>query len=320
LLLINYCKAEVSDPHPSGPAPLVSKIAKAHHGAKAALKHVDKRGFLQKLAELLHPGPDSTDELIETLAEAEDNHIINAESRAMLEGVIRMADMTAGDVMVAAPRMDTINIDAPFDEMIHVIIDTAHSRFPVYEQDRENIIGILMAKDLLKLQRAPELNLRALLRPVVFVPESKGLNDLLREFRGNRNHLAIVIDEFGRTAGLITIEDVLEQIVGEIEDEFDDVDEDEGDIYAMADKSYRVSGDTAIERVEEAFGVTLNARDGEDLDTIGGLIAHEIGHVPKRGERAVLSNLSFTVMLTKGGAVKWFKVSPVNHQEHDAKA
>jgi magnesium and cobalt transporter len=276
------------------------------HGAK----HEDKRGFLQKLAEMLHPGPDSKDELIETLAEAEDNHIINAESRAMLEGVIRMADMTAGDVMVAAPRMDIVNIDSPADVLMHAIIDTAHSRFPVYEGDRENIIGILMAKDLLKLQRAPELNLRALLRPAVFVPESKGLNDLLREFRGNRNHLAIVIDEFGRTAGLITIEDVLEQIVGEIEDEFDDVGEDAGDIYALADSSYRVSGDTSIERVEEAFAVQLKAHDGEELDTIGGLIAHEMGHVPKRGERHTLGSLSFTVMLTRGGAVKWFRVSP----------
>jgi magnesium and cobalt transporter len=309
----------VSDPQPSGPAPLVSK---AFVGGltlpKPPPKHEDKRGFLQKLAEFIHPGPDSTDELIETLAEAEDNHIINAESRAMLEGVIRMADMTAGDVMVAAPRMDTINIDAPFDEMIHVIIDTAHSRFPVYEKDRENIIGILMAKDLLKLQRAPELNLRALLRPAVFVPESKGLNDLLREFRGNRNHLAIVIDEFGRTAGLITIEDVLEQIVGEIEDEFDDASEDEGDIYALADKTYRVSGDTAIERVDEAFGVTLKAHDGEEFDTVGGLIAHEMGHVPKRGEHCLLSDLNFTVLHTKGGAVKWFRVSPVT--EHGATA
>ena len=309
----------MSDPHSSGSVPLSSTTtskALAPTTSRAAalgyapLKHVDKRGFLQKLAEFIHPGPDSKDELIETLAEAEDNHIINAESRAMLEGVIRMADMTAGDVMVAAPRMDIVNIDAPADELMHTIIDTAHSRFPVYEKDRENIIGILMAKDLLKLQRAPELNLRALLRPAVFVPESKGLNDLLREFRGNRNHLAIVIDEFGRTAGLITIEDVLEQIVGEIEDEFDDAAEDEGDIYALADKTYRVSGDTSIERVEEAFGVTLQARDGEDLDTIGGLIAHEMGHVPKRNERFVLSNLSFTVLHTKGGAVKWFKVSP----------
>ena len=140
----------------------------------------------------------------------------------MLEGVLRMADMTAGDVMVAAPRMDLLDIDAPYDELLAVVIDTAHSRFPVYEGQRDNIIGILMAKDLLKLQRAPELNLRTLLRPAVFVPESKRLNELLRDFRSNRNHLAIVIDEFGNTAGLITIEDVLEEIVGEIEDEFDE--------------------------------------------------------------------------------------------------
>jgi magnesium and cobalt transporter len=129
--------------------------------------------------------------------------------------------MTAGDVMVASPRMDMVDINEPPDVLLRSVIDTAHSRFPVFQGARDNIIGILMAKDLLKLQRAPELNIRALLRPAVFVPESKGLNDLLREFRGNRNHLAIVIDEFGRVAGLVTIEDVLEQIVGEIEDEFD---------------------------------------------------------------------------------------------------
>ena len=251
--------------------------------------------------------------MIETLAEAEDNHIINNESRLMLEGVIRMADMTAGDVMVAAPRMDLLSIDAPLDVLLHQVIDTAHSRFPVYEGDRENIIGILMAKDLLKLQRAPELNIRALLRPAVFVPESKGLNDLLRQFRDNRNHLAIVIDEFGRTAGLITIEDVLEQIVGEIEDEFDIV-TDEGDIFGLPDKTFRVSGDTAVERVAEAFGVRLTTEDGEsdhDFDTIGGLIAHAMGHVPKRGERHTLAGLDFVVLHTKGGAVRWFKVAPV---------
>ena len=273
----------------------------------------DKRSFLQKLAEFIHPGPDSKDELIETLAEAEDNQIINAESRAMLEGVIRMADMTAGDAMVAAPRMELLSIDAPFEEMLNQIIDTAHSRFPVYEGDRENIIGILMAKDLLKLQRAPELNIRALLRPVVFVPESKGLNDLLSQFRYNRQHLAMVIDEFGRTAGLITIEDVLEEIVGEIEDEFD-IDDDAGDIFGLADQTYRVSGDTSLERVSEAFGVKLNPNiDNEethDFDTIGGLIAHEMGHVPKRGEKFSLSGLDFVVLHTRGGAVRWFKVSP----------
>jgi len=283
----------VSDPHP---ARLPDKE--------------DKRTFLQKLAEFIHPGPDSTAELIETLAEAEDNNVIGAESRIMLEGVIRMADMTAGDVMVPATRMDLIDIDAPYDELLHLVIDTAHSRFPVYEGERENIIGILMAKDLLKLQRAPELNIRALLRPAVFVPESKGLNDLLREFRGNRNHLAMVIDEFGRTAGLITIEDVLEQIVGEIEDEFD-IAEDEGDIFGLADRTYRVSGDTPVERVNDAFNVTLSGSDPDaSFDTIGGLIAHEMGHVPKRGEQYVLAGLQFVVLHTKGGAVKWFKVSP----------
>jgi magnesium and cobalt transporter len=284
----------VSDPHPARPA----------HEKQ------DKRTFLQKVAEFIHPGPDSKAELIETLADAEEADIIGPESRVMLEGVINMAELTAGDVMVAAPRMDLVSIDAPYDDILHVVIDTAHSRFPVYEGDRENIIGILMAKDLLKLQRAPALNIRALLRPAVFVPETKGLNELLRDFRGNRNHLAIVIDEFGRVAGLITIEDVLEQIVGEIEDEFD-IEEDEGDIFGLADGTYRVSGDTAIERVSEAFGVQLaTPGEQEDFDTIGGLIAHRMGHVPKRGEVATVGGLQFVVLHTKGGAVRWFKVSP----------
>ncbi|WP_293748158.1 CBS domain-containing protein [Limnohabitans sp. Rim8] len=287
----------MSDPHP------------ARHAERE-----DKRSFLQKLAEFIHPGPDSTDELIETLAEAEDNQIINTESRLMIEGVIRMADMTASDAMLAAPRMDLLNIEDPVDELLHQVIDTGHSRFPVYEGERDNIIGILLAKDLLKLQRAPELNIRALLRPAVFVPESKGLNDLLRQFRDNRNHLAIVIDEYGRTAGLITIEDVLEQIVGEIEDEFD-IAEDAGDIFGLPDRSFRVSGDTAIERVDEAFGVDLRqarqAEDEHDFDTLGGLIAHEMGHVPHRGESFELAGLRFVVLHTRAGAVRWFKVFPL---------
>ena len=271
----------------------------------------DKRSFFQKVAEFIHPGPDSRAELIETLAEAENNEIIGADSRVMLERVIRMADMTAGDVMVAAPRMDIVNIDAPLEEILHLAISTAHSRFPVYQGERENIIGTLMAKDLLKLQRSPDLRLRTLLRPAVFVPESKGLNDLLREFRGTRNHQAIVIDEFGRVAGLITIEDVIEQIVGEIEDEFD-IAEDEGDIFGLADHTYRVSGDTPVERVAEAFDVSIRSSDPEEeFDTIGGLIAHEIGHVPKRGEQTDLAGLRFVVLHTKGGAVRWFKVAPV---------
>jgi magnesium and cobalt transporter len=276
-----------------------------------SLRHEDKRGFLQKLAEFIHPGPDSTDELIETLAEAEDNDIINAESRIMLEGVLRLASMSAGDVMVAAPKMDVLNVDASYEDMLKDIIETGHSRFPVYEESRENIIGILLAKDLLKRQRSPELNIRTLIRPAVFVPETKGLNDLLREFRGNRNHQAIVIDEFGRVAGLITIEDVLEEIVGEIEDEFD-VDDEAGDIYALADGSWRVDGETSIERVGEAFGLTF---ESSEFETIGGLIAHDMGHVPKRGEVWSKGGIRFVVLHTKGGWVKWFKVQPEDTAE-----
>ena len=286
------------------------------HPARASQSHPDredKRSLFQKLVEFIHPGPDSTDELIETLADAEDNEVIDAESRIMLEGVLRMADMTAGEVMVAAPRMDLLDIDAPYETLLREVITTAHSRFPVYQGERENIIGILLAKDLHKLQRAPALNIRTLLRPAVFIPESKGLNDLLRAFRINRNHLAIVVDEFGRTAGLITIEDVLEQIVGEIEDEFD-IDADEGDIFALADNTWRVAGDTPLERVNESFSVQLGADTDSDLevdfDTIGGLIAHEMGHVPKRGESLQLGGLNFLVLHTKGGAVRWFKVTP----------
>ena len=297
-------------------ATLVSEPSSSSANSSSGNPHpysaqADKRSLFQKIVEFINPGPDSKDELFETLAEAEDNDVIGPQSRAMLEGVIRMADMTAGDVMMPVTRIDLLNIDSTMDELMHQVIDTAHSRFPVFEGEKDNIIGILLAKDLLKLQRAPELNIRALLRPPVFVPETKGLNDLLREFRGNRNHLAIVIDEFGRMAGLLTIEDVLEEIVGEIEDEFDIV-EDQGDIFGLADKTYRVSGDTAIERVNDAFKVTLLESDSDNqFDTIGGLIAHEMGHVPKRGERTVLNGLSFTVLHTKGGAVKWFKVMPV---------
>ena len=272
----------------------------------------DSRSYWKRLQEFIHPGPDSREELLGTLTEAEDNHVIDAESRVMLEGVLRMAELTAGDVMVAAARMDLIDLNASLDDTLNQVIDTRHSRFPVFEGERDNLVGILLAKDLLKLQRSPALNLRTLLRPPVFIPESKGLNDLLRDFRNNRNHMALVVDEFGRVAGLITIEDVLEQIVGEIEDEFDE-DPEAGDVFALADKTYRVSGDSSLERVVEAFGLDAQVFDNlfdsdNKFDTIGGLIAHAMGHVPRRGEYYELAGLRFTVQHTRGGAVKWFKV------------
>ncbi len=280
----------------------------------------DTRSYWQRLIEFIHPGPDSREELLVAFSDAEDNRVIGAESRAMLEGVLRMADLTAGDVMVAAPRMDLIDMEASLEDTLHQVIDTGHSRFPVFEQERDNMVGILLAKDLLKLQRSPTLNVRTLLRPPVFVPESKSLNDLLREFRNTRNHMALVVDEFGRIAGLITIEDVLEQIVGDIEDEFDQA-EDTGDIFALADRTYRVSGDTAIERVTEAFELEPThaeevAAEDSKFDTIGGYIAHAMGHVPRRGEHFDWRGLRFQVLLSKGGAVKWFKVYPVPHETH----
>ncbi len=302
----------MSEPPTSRPARSPSSVSRVGRTERAdrpdrpdRLDTPDRRTLFERLVEFVSPGPDSKAELIKTLADAEQRELIEPESRQMLEGVLRMADMTAGDVMVAAPRMDLLDIGADYDKLLALVISTAHSRFPVFELERDNVIGILMAKDLLKLQRAPELNLRTLLRPAVFVPESKRLNDLLRDFRSNRNHLAIVIDEFGNTAGLITIEDVLEEIVGEIEDEFDDRAEESG-IYTLADSTHRVAGDVGIDAVNHAFGTSLPV---QDFDTIGGLIAHELGHVPRRGESVDVGGLRFAVMLTRGGAVRWFRVA-----------
>jgi magnesium and cobalt transporter len=297
--LCNYdTPVPVSEPHPIKPS---------HRGGQkqAQPERGHARSFFERVFEFIHPGPDSKSELMETLAEAEQRELIEPESLQMLEGVLRMAELSAGDAMVAAPRMDLLDIDAPYEELLSIVIDAGHSRFPVFDEQRDNIIGILLAKDLLKIQRAPELNLRALLRPAVFVPESKGLNELLRDFRSNRNHLAIVVDEFGNNAGLITIEDVLEEIVGEIEDEFDDKDG-ESSIYTLADGSQRVAGDTTIAAVNQSFEVDFSE---QDFDTIGGLIAQHHGRVPRRGEVIEVGGLRFSVMLTRGGSVRWFKVT-----------
>ena len=261
--------------------------------------------LFQRFLEFVSRGTDTKDQLQQSLAEAEDKELIDPQSRSMLEGVLRMADMTAGDVMVSAQQMDLLDIDAPYDALLREVIATAHSRFPVYEGRRDNVIGILMSKDLLKLQRSPGLNLRTLLRPAVFVPESKKLNDLLRDFRSNRNHLAIVVDEFGNTAGLLTIEDVLEEIVGEIEDEFDERERETG-IVSLADGTHRVAGDASIDAVNDVFGTDLPTGD---FETIGGLVAHSFGRVPRRGEPVRVDGLVFTVMLARGGAVRWFKAT-----------
>jgi magnesium and cobalt transporter len=265
-------------------------------------------GWMQQFLQRWKKAPRSKADLVQALLAAQQHNIIDMDSRHMLEGVLWMADKTVAEVMVAAPKMDLIDIHATQDELLAFVIDKAHSRFPVYETKKENILGILLAKDLLKLQRAPELNIRALLRPAVFVPESKGLNDLLREFRHTRNHQALVVDEFGRVSGLVTIEDVLEEIVGEIEDEFD-IQEKETDIFALADNVYRVNGDATLDRIKDEFDVHWPSMAEESFETIGGYISHAMGHVPRRGEHLQIDDLRFEVLHTKGGAVKWFRVT-----------
>ncbi len=268
-----------------------------------------------KFVQSVFSGLQSKEELLELIETAEINKYIGPESRVMLEGVLSISEMRAGDIMVPAPRMDMLDIALGMDELLEKVIQIGHSRYPVYENDRENIIGVLMAKDLLKLQRAPELNIKILLRTAVFVPESKNLTDLLRDFKRNRNHMAMVVDEFGRIAGLVTFEDVLEEIVGEIEDEFD-TETDQGEIYSLVDKSFRVAGSTTIEKINQAFEIELpNQVDDENFDTIGGLIAHEMGHVPQRGEYKDMQGYRFEVMHSKAGAVKWYRVKKQGFQQ-----
>jgi len=261
-----------------------------------------------KTVQNIYSGIKSKKEFIELIDTVEKSEIIGYESRVMLEGVLNISDMSAGDIMVPSARMDMLDITMSMDQLLEKVIQIGHSRYPVFEKDKDNILGVLMAKDLLKLQRAPELNIKILLRTAVFVPESKSLTDLLRDFKRNRNHMAMVIDEFGRIAGLVTFEDVLEEIVGEIEDEFD-TETDQGEIYSLVDKSFRVAGHTSIEKINDAFGINLPSQvDEEDFDTIGGLIAHDMGHVPQRGEYKDMSGLRFEVMHSKSGVVKWFRV------------
>lgn len=271
------------------------------------------RHWWNQFIELIFKKSNTKDDLIELIETAESNQSIGAESRVMLEGVLKISDMRAGDIMVPSPRMDMLDIGKPVEELLQQVIDIGHSRYPVYENEKDNIIGVLMAKDLLKLQRAPELNIKILLRTTVFVPESKNLIDLLRDFKRNRNHMAMVVDEFGRIAGLVTFEDVLEEIVGEIEDEFD-TETDQGEIYSLVDQSFRVAGQTSIEKINKFFEIKLPTEvDEESFDTIGGLIAHETGRVPLKGEYKDMHGLRFEVMHARGGAVKWYRVKRLGH-------
>ncbi|MDP2783025.1 MAG: transporter associated domain-containing protein [Sulfurimicrobium sp.] len=251
-----------------------------------------KPGWLERLGAWLSPEPDNREELVEILHTAYQKNLLDADALSMIEGVLQVSEMQVRDIMIPRAQMDVIDIaDAP-EAFIPFVIETAHSRFPVIGENKDDIIGILLAKDLLRYYAGEEFDVRDMLRPAVFIPEAKRLNVLLKEFRMNRNHIALVVDEYGGVSGLVTIEDVLEQIVGEIEDEYD-FDETEDNIIQDRAGGYRVKAVTEIANFNEVLGTAFS---DEDYDTVGGLVVSKFGRLPKRGEIISLDGLKFQVL------------------------
>ena len=252
-----------------------------------------KPSLLDRLGAILMREPEDRDQLIELLQSAHTRNILDADALSIIEGALGVSEMSVRDVMIPRSQMDVIDIHETPDKFIPYVIGTGHSRFPVIDRDRDHVIGILLAKDLLRFYAGEEeFDVRDMLRPVVFVPESKRLNVLLRDFKTNRNHMAIVVDEYGGVAGLVTIEDVLEQIVGEIEDEYDY--EEAGDnIIREKSGRFRVKAQVPIADFNESFGTEF---PDEEHDTIGGLVISRFGRLPKRGESAVIGGLKFHVL------------------------
>ncbi|MGQ0752516.1 MAG: HlyC/CorC family transporter [Betaproteobacteria bacterium] len=252
-----------------------------------------KPSLLERLSALIMREPEDRDQLIELLRSAYERDLLDADALAMIEGVMQVSEMQARDIMVPRSQMDVIDINESPDQFIPMVIQTSHSRFPVIGENKDDVIGILLAKDLLRYYAGEEeFNVREMLRPVVFIPESKPLNVLLKEFQRNRNHMAMVVDEYGGVAGLVTIEDVLEQIVGDIEDEYDFEDV-ENNIVPEKGGQYRVKALTEIPDFNAAFGTDYS---DEEFDTLGGLLLRRFGRVPKRGEQISFDNLTFRVL------------------------
>lgn len=250
-------------------------------------------GWLDRVRALLLREPGDREQLIGLLHSAFERNLFDSDALSMIEGVIQVSEMQARDIMVPRSQMSVIDISETPDKFVPLVIETAHSRFPVTEHDKNNVIGILLAKDLLRFYAGEEeFDVRDMLRPVVFIPESKRLNVLLKDFRSNRNHIAIVVDEYGGVAGLVTIEDVLEQIVGDIEDEHD-FDEVEDNIVQDLNGHYRVKAVTEIADFNKRLGAELS---DVDYDTMGGLVLHEFGRLPKRGESVTAGDFKFTVL------------------------
>jgi magnesium and cobalt transporter len=266
-----------------------------------------KPSLLERLSAFIMREPEDREQLIELLHSSYERNLLDADALAMIEGVLQVSELQARDIMVPRSQMDVIDINESPDKFIPLVIQTAHSRFPVTSRNKDDIIGILLAKDLLRYYAGEEeFNVREMLRPAVFIPESKPLNVLLKEFRKNRNHIAIVVDEYGGVAGLVTIEDVLEQIVGDIEDEYD-FDEVEDNIIQDKSGEYRVKAVTEIADFNEKFGTAFS---DQEFDTIGGLVLKRFGRVPKRGEQVTMEDLTFKVLRADSRRVYLLEVSP----------
>lgn len=254
------------------------------------------RSLFERLTALISPEPENRAELLEVLHDAHERNLLDADALSMIEGVFQVSELSARDIMVPRSQMDVIDLNKPIEEWLPSVLSTAHSRFPAVEGDRDRIVGILLAKDLLRYYAEESFDVRDMLRPAVFIPESKRLNILLRDFRANHNHMAIVVDEYGGVAGLITIEDVLEQIVGDIEDEYD-FDEEEDNIVAVNAGQYgpkwRVKALTELEQFNEIIGASLV---DDDVDTIGGLVTNHLGRMPHKSDRFDIGKLRFEVL------------------------
>lgn len=252
----------------------------------------NKPTLLERLSTMLLREPEDREQLITLLHSAYERNLLDADALSMMEGVIQVSERQVREIMIPRAQMYVIDISQPAEQFIPYVIETAHSRFPVTDGDKDNIIGILLAKDLLRYYTGEKFDVRDMLRPAVFVPESKRLNVLLRDFRSNRNHIALVVDEYGGVCGMVTIEDVLEQIVGDISDEYD-FDEDEDNIIRQDDVHWRVKADTEIANFNEVLGTEFS---DENYDTVGGLVLKAAGQLPKRGEIIQLGEWRFTVL------------------------
>jgi len=255
--------------------------------------------------------PHSPEALVEQLREAQSKGLLDGDALRMVEGVLEVGEMQVREVMIPRAQMVAVERDAPRDDLLNIILECGHSRFPVVGESRDEVVGILLAKDLLRFAAEHDeepFNIREVLRPAIFIPESKRLNVLLREFRANRNHMAIVVDEYGGVAGLVTIEDVLEQIVGEIDDEHDSY---EGPhIFRHDEQRYSVKALTPIEDFDEYFGSELDA-DDEEMDTVGGLVMRAFGYMPKRDEAVEIAGFRFKVLRADSRRIYLLQVSPL---------